>query len=573
SSGGDLTHTVRVSLRVDQHLETLVFQITKLGGYSLILGKSWLRRHNPLVDWEMNSVTFKSGYCQAHCLPVRPKTIPAPSPSSSVSPVKAPVHNIAFVSAAAFATASRLPGTQIYSLHLRSLEMEPESDSDPVPEKEELAKIVPPEYHDFLPLFSNTVASKLPPHRYVDHAIELEPNTKPPFGPMYNMSETELKLLREWLDENLSKGFIRASTSSAASPVLFAKKPDGGLRLCVDYRALNKITKKNRYPLPLINESLHQIRGSKIFTKIDLRWGYNLIRIREGDEWKTAFRTRNGLFETLVMPFGLTNAPATFQTFINDTLREFIDVSCVVYLDDILIYSKDPKEHKKHVRDIMKRLLEAGLYARPEKCKFSVERATFLGFIVSKDGIEMDPAKVQAVREWESPTCVKDVQCFLGFANFYRRFIKDYSRICRPLFDLLKKDSEFSWTPEHQQVFDQLKEAFCSAPILRHFNPELTAILETDASDTVASGILSQQFPTPDGKLVLHPIAYFSKKLNPAQCNYPIGDKELLAIVLSFEEWHLYLHATEKPVLVFTDHANLQTFMTRAILNRRQARW
>src|SRR5690606_24984041 len=263
----------------------------------------------------------------------------------------------------------------------------------------------------------------------------------------------------------------------------------------------------------------------------------------------------------------------TFQTFINDTLREFIDVSCVVYLDDILIYSKDPKEHKKHVRAIMKRLLEAGLYARPEKCKFSVERATFLGFIVSKDGIEMDPAKVQAVREWESPTCVKDVQCFLGFANFYRRFIKDYSRICRPLFDLLKKDSEFSWTPEHQQVFDNLKEAFCSAPILRHFDPELTTVLETDASDTVASGILSQQFPTSDGKSVLHPIAYFSKKLNPAQCNYPIGDKELLAIVLCFEEWHLYLHATEKPVLVFTDHANLQTFMTRAILNRRQARW
>src|SRR5690606_19567183 len=263
----------------------------------------------------------------------------------------------------------------------------------------------------------------------------------------------------------------------------------------------------------------------------------------------------------------------TFQTFINDTLREFIDVSCVVYLDDILIYSKDPKEHKKHVRAIMKRLLEAGLYARPEKCKFSVERATFLGFIVSKDGIEMDPAKVQAVREWESPTCVKDVQCFLGFANFYRRFIKDYSRICRPLFDLLKKDSEFSWTPEHQQVFDNLKEAFCSALILRHFDPELTTVLETDASDTVASGILSQQFPTPDGKSVLHPIAYFSKKLNPAQCNYPIGDKELLAIVLCFEEWHLYLHATEKPVLVFTDHANLQTFMTRAILNRQQARW
>lgn len=568
SSAGPLTHIVRMPICIDQHRETLVFQVTKLGGYPVILGKSWLRRHNPSIDWSLNIVTFHSAFCHKHCLP---PNLESKLPASQSPPT--PVPRIAFVSAAAFALASKRKDAQIFSMHLRALFEPPESDLPPVPEEEVLKEIVPSEYHEYLSIFTETEASKLPPHRYVDHAIDLEPGTKPPFGPLYPQSERELQELREWLKKNLSSGFIRASTSSAASPILFVKKPNGELRLCVDYRGLNAITKKNRYPLPLIDETLHQIRGAKLFTKIDLRSGYNLIRIREGDEWKTAFRTRYGLFESLVMPFGLTNAPATFQTFINDTLREFLDVFCVVYLDDILIYSQNPSEHRTHVCAVLDRLRQAGLCANPNKCEFHVEQTTFLGYVVSKNGISMDPKKIKAIQEWEPPVNIKDLQCFLGFANFYRRFIMSYSSLCRPLFNLLRKESKFMWTKEHQRVFETLKHAFSSAPILRHFDPSLQTILETDASDTVVGGVLSQEFMSLDGKTVLHPIAFFSKKLDPAQCNYPIGDKELLAIVLCFEEWHHFIHGSARPVLVYTDHNNLQTFMTRSLLNRRQARW
>ncbi|HLO99762.1 MAG TPA: reverse transcriptase domain-containing protein [Fimbriimonas sp.] len=469
------------------------------------------------------------------------------------------------ISAAAFSVAARQPGSEFFSLRISSAENKAKTEEDP-------AKTVPEEYHDFLPLFSKKEASQLAPHRNVDHEIILEPGTKPPFGPMYSMSDAELKEVREWLDEHLSKSFIRASSSSCASPILFVKKKDGSLRLCVDYRALNAITKKDRYPLPRIDESLHQIQGSTIFTKLDLRHGYNLIRIKEGDEWKTAFRTRYGLYEFLVMPFGLTNAPATFQRYINDTLREFLDVFCVVYLDDILIYSKNTKEHQEQVRKVLEKLQEAGLFVNPGKCEFSVSRTSYLGFIIDQDGISMDQEKIKAITEWEAPRKVRDVQCFLGFANFYRRFIHGYSRVCRPLFDLLQKNHPFEWTSECQEVFDELKMAFTTAPILRHFDPTLETILETDASDFVTSGILSQRFPERD-KLVLHPVAFFSKKMSPAECNYGIGDKELLAIVQAFEEWHIYLHGLESPVLVYTDHHNLETFRTKRMLNRRQARW
>jgi hypothetical protein len=299
---------------------------------------------------------------------------------------------------------------------------------------EELRKIVSPEFHDYLLLFTKKEADKLPLHSYVDHEIPLEDSTKPSFGPLYSMSAYELKELRAWLREHLSKGFFCASTSSAASPILFVKKKDGRLRLCVDYRALNAITKKNRYPLRLIEETLRQVAGARYFTRLDLRSAFNLIWIKAGDEWKTAFRTRYGLFEFLVMLFGLNNALATCQQFVNDTLREFLNVFCAVYIDDILIYSNSKKEHVEHVRKVLQKLHEAGLYVKAEKCEFCESQTTFLGFVISKDGVSMDSVKVKAIRESETPTCVPDVQCFLGFANFYRRFIHRYSQKCHLLY-------------------------------------------------------------------------------------------------------------------------------------------
>jgi len=275
---------------------------------------------------------------------------------------------------------------------------------------DDLAKnLVPQDYHDYLVLFSKKKTRILPPLRYVDHAIPLIEGSKPPFGHMYSMSDSELKEVRKWIDEDLSKSFIRASSSSAASPILFVKKKDRSLRLCVDYHALNNITVKDRTLLPRIQETLSQIHGYKHFIRLDLQACSNQIRIKEGDEWKTAFPTHYGLFEFLVMPFGLTNAPATAQRFMNDTLHKYLDIFCVCYIDEILIYSRNRKEHKQLVRKVLQKLKEAGLFIKPEKCEFSVQKTKFLGFIISEEGLEIDPDKVNTVLNWENPKSGKDI--------------------------------------------------------------------------------------------------------------------------------------------------------------------
>lgn len=588
---GQLTHLSDLQCNIGNHREELAMYVTTLQpDVDIVLGKSWLGYHNPAINWAKNTVTFSSGTCQEECLRQGPTTTQGKSQETTPS--------IAFVSASAFTYSVESKDSQLYAISIQeidqvlnqraayarpdhvssnNLDQELERNRNQRSETEELAMLkdkIPSEYHDFMNLFLKKGAEQLPPHRYVDHEIPLVPDARPPFGPLYSMSTKELQVLKDYLDENLSKGFIRASSSSAAAPVLFVRKADGSIRVCVDYRALNDLTIKNRYPLPLISETLQRLSQAKIITRQDLRWAYNLIRIKKGGEWKTAFRTRYGLFEYLVMPFGLTNAPATCQQFVNDVLRQFLDVFCVCYLDDIMIYSQDPLEHVTHVRMVLEKLREAGLYVKGEKCEFHTEETAFLGFIVGKNGISMDPAKVEAVKKWESPRNVHDLQQFLGFANFYRRFIKAYSKLCHPFYKLLQKDTPWSWGPDShaQRTFERLKTAFCEAPILRHFDPELPIIMETDASDTVVSGILSQKFPDGD-KHVLHPICYFSKKMSPAECNYGIGDKELLAIVLCFEEWHQYLEGSKYPVQVLTDHLNLQSFMTKMALNRRQVRW
>ena len=239
----------------------------------------------------------------------------------------------------------------------------------------------------------------MPPHREVDHAIDIQPGKEPPYGPIYPLAPAELKVLREYLEASLAKGFIRESTSPAGSPILFVPKKDGTLRLCVDYRGLNDITIKNRYPLPLINEIMDRVNSAKVFSKIDLKDAYYRIRIREGDEWKTAFRTRYGHFEYLVIPFGLTNAPATFQAYINRALRGLVDDFCIVYLDDILIFSQSKEEHQRHLQLVCERLRQAELYAKPSKCAFYKESIEFLGFVISKDGIQMDSERVKTIKD------------------------------------------------------------------------------------------------------------------------------------------------------------------------------
>jgi hypothetical protein len=258
---------------------------------------------------------------------------------------------------------------------------------------------LPKAYQEYADVFSEEGAATLARHGVQDHAIDLEPHTMPPQLGLYNLSQRELQVLREYLDAALKKGWIRASRSPSAAPILFVPKKDGGDRLCVDYRGLNKVTIKNRYPLPLISELLDRLGHAKVFTKLDLRDAYHRLRIKEGDEWKTAFKTRYGLFEYMVMPFGLANAPATFQAYIHKALGHLVDSICIVYLDDILIYSKDEKEHEHHVKMVLQKLRDYALYAKPSKCTFHTKEVEFLGFVVNTNGVTMDENRVRSIRE------------------------------------------------------------------------------------------------------------------------------------------------------------------------------
>ncbi|KAK3506178.1 hypothetical protein QTP70_012512 [Hemibagrus guttatus] len=375
--------------------------------------------------------------------------------------------------------------------------------------------------------------------------------------------------MEEYIEEALAQGYIRPSTSPAASSFFFVAKKDRGLGPCIDYGALNDVTIKFRYPLPLVPAALEHLCGATVFTKLDLRSAYNLIRIREGDEWKTAFVTPTGHYKYLVMPYGLVNAPSVFQDFIHEVLREFLHKFVLVYIDDILIYSRSLAKHRHHIAEVLKRLREFQLFLKAEKCSFHQPSVQFLGYNIGSRGIWMDEGKVAAIKGWPTPTTVKELQRFLGFANFYRWFIQNYSSISNPLTSLLSnKPKSLSSTTSAEEAFNTLKEAFTTAPLLVHPDPDKPFIVEVDASTTGLGAVLSQQ----QGNLSrLHPCAFFSRKLNPAEVNYDIGNRELLAVKLALEEWRHWLEGARNPFLVLTDHKNLEYLRAAKKLNPRQA--
>ncbi|KAG6998160.1 Transposon Tf2-6 polyprotein [Fusarium oxysporum f. sp. conglutinans] len=571
AESGQITHYVRAGLRIADHYQkNMLFYVTRLASYPIVLGMPWLKQHDPQVGFAAHTFTFNSPYCQKFCnTPAKPAKIKALQtiPKKFLCQLEQSIpeslrrKDILPISLKAVRLYSQRSRCRFYTITLEQIDQV-------LQDKTEDLKL-PEELQEFQDVFSPKEAEKLPPHRAGDHHIELIPGGKLPFGPLYGMSREELTALREWLNENLRKGFIRPSSSPVASPVLFVKKPGGGLRFCVDYRALNNITVKDRYPLPLIKESLNNLSGMKYFSRIDIVSAFNNLRIEKGQEYLTAFRTRFGLYESLVMPFGLTGAPATFQRYINDALREHLDIFCTAYLDDILIYSRTREEHIEHLKMVLQKLRAAGLFANPAKCEFLVKETKFLGLIVGQEGIRMDPAKVETVKDWKTPTCLTDVQAFIGFGNFYRRFIRDFSKLTAPLNRLTKKDVPFVWDDTCEKAFIKLKEAFTTAPILRPFDWTKDVILETDASDYVSAGVLSQY----DDEGRLHPVAFFSKKHTATECNYEIYDKELMAIIRCFEEWRPELEGAPSPIKVITDHKNLEYFTTTKLLNRRQARW
>lgn len=451
----------------------------------------------------------------------------------------------------------------------------------PPEERERAARLVRQlTEREFAGVFPSELPAGLPPTRgTTPFRIELKPGTQPfgRYGPRMTAADTQEA--EKMLKELLAKGFIRPSRSPWGSPMFLVEKPDGGKRMVIDYRALNAATQRNRYPLPRVDELFDQLQGARYFSKIDLRTGYWQIRVAAEDVPKTAFTSRHGHFEWLVLPMGLTNAPAEFMALMENTFREELNRSVLVFLDDILIYSRTLEEHERHLRAVLQRLQSQKLYAKLSKCQFMRQEVEFLGHYVGRAGVRMVEGKVAAVQRWPTPQCQKEVEQFLGLAGYYRRFIAGFSKLASPLSQLcgtLQKAKDgsrrspprkpFVWGKEQQDAFESLKSAVSSAPCLAIPDPQREFIVHTDASGYATGAVLMQQF---DGGL--RPIAFLSKKMTPAQRNYPVHEQELLAILNALKAWRHYLGG--RPFTVLTDHQSLQYVETSAMATPRQVRW
>ena len=440
----------------------------------------------------------------------------------------------------------------------------PDTDTD----SENSAHNVPPGVQSLLDAYSDVFPDALPrglpPARNIQHTIQLESNATPPFKGIYRMSQVELQTLQKQLKELIDHGFIVPSTSPFGAPVLFVQKKDGSSRMCVDYRALNSLTVKNRYPLPRIDDLFDRLGGSQYFTSLDLMSGYHQIRITDEDVTKTAFRTPLVSYMFRVLPFGLTNAPSTFMKVMDDTFKDMRDF-VVVYLDDILIFSRTEAEQVQHIEKVLARLRTEKLYAKISKCSFCQDRLLFLGHVVTRDGIRVDPQKVAAVQNWSVPTSAHQIRSFLGLANYFRKFMQGYSKMIQPLTALLRKDCPFVWTPECQAAFEQVQYNLTHAPCLALPDLSLQAPpfeVICDASGFAVGAVLLQ-----NGR----PIAFESRKMAPAERNYPVGEQELLAVFHAFTTWRCYLQ-NHQEFVVITDHNPNVYLPTKQNLSGRQSR-
>jgi len=416
---------------------------------------------------------------------------------------------------------------------------------------------------EFLDVMLEDLLEDLPPRRRVDHAIEMMSGVAPPAKAPYRMSYEELKELKVQLEELLAKAYIKPSKSPYGAPVLFVHKKDGTLRMCVDYRALNKAIVKNRYPLPHIDDLFDYLSEAKVFSRIDLRSGYYQFWIAKGDKEKTACRTRYGSYEFLVMPFRLTNAPTPFCTFMNDIFREWLDDFVVIYINDILIYSGSLEEHEEHLRKVFQRLRENKLYAKLEKYEFGVTEVDFLGHRITQEGLKMDDHEVKVILDWEPPKSVPALRSFLGLASYYRKFIKNFAKITAPLTNLLKKSAvTYEWEEACDEAFETLKGILVKVPVLKLPDFDKEFEIHSDVSDFAIRGVLLQE-----GKAV----AFESKKLNETKRRWPTHEKEMRVVIHCLKTWGHYIGS--KDVVVWTDNVTLKYFSTQPKLSSKQVRW
>jgi RNase H-like domain found in reverse transcriptase/Reverse transcriptase (RNA-dependent DNA polymerase)/Integrase zinc binding domain/Retroviral aspartyl protease/Chromo (CHRromatin Organisation MOdifier) domain len=532
-------------LKLGAFRDECTLHVIDIANYDAILGKPWLTQYNPTIDWRLNTLSFIHRD--------QPIVLSSEPPALDDLPI---------MSAKALSRAMR-HGASVYLVHLYPMDDDVSLFSMDIADMDPRVGTLIREFDD---VFRAELPPGLPPRRSVEHRIDLIPNHEPPHRAPYRLSPHEMTELRRQLGQLLESGAIRPSSSPYAAPVLFVHKKDGSMRMCIDYRALNKITIKNRFPLPRIDELLNCLHGAKVFSKIDLKSAYHQIRIAEQDIPKTAFRTRYGHYEYLVMPFGLTNAPASFQLLVNSLFEDYLERFMLVYLDDILIYSCSEQEHGRHLRLVLQRLRDAKLYAAPSKCEFWKTHVEFLGHIVTADGLGMVDTKVKAIQDWKPPTKLTELRSFLGLAGYYRRFVRDFSALALPLTELTRKDQHFVWQSRQQVAFERLKAALVTAPVLVLPDFSKPFVIHTDASEFATGAVLSQ-----DHGAGLQPIAYLSATLSSPERRYSTYDKEMLAIIHALKMWRHLIHGAH--VTVFTDHQALSSFRSQRSLNNRQARW
>ncbi|KAI5115279.1 hypothetical protein M0805_000711, partial [Coniferiporia weirii] len=507
---GTITRFTWRLIKIGGRSITTTFLVTSLGKEDVILGLPWLKRHNPAIDWtactiSINKVTTATTLAREHTKPTQP-----------------------------------------------------------------LETTIPPQYHKFLHIFQKKAAERFPISQPYDHTIELKTDFIPRDCKLYPLSPKEQLALDQFLEENLHKGYIRPSKSPMASPFFFVGKKDNELRACQDYRALNEGTIKNAYPLPLISKLMDKLKGAKYFTKLDLRSGYNNICIKDGDQWKAVFKTPRGLFEPTVMFFGLCNSPATFQAFMDDTFHIVIlEDKVLIYMDDIFIFASTLEELHRKTERVLNICDKNDLYCKPEKCIFAVQEAEFLGMIITPNNINMDPIKLTGISEWPTPKTVKQLRSFMGFCNYYRRFIPNFSHTVYPLNELTCTNEPWTWTPERDKAFLKLKTQFLDKPALLIPDPSKPFILETDASKVATGAVLYQTNSNGD----LQPCGFISQTLGPAQQRYEVYDRELLGIIRGLEAWRHYLLGNPHTTIIWCDHKNLSYFRSDRRLSPRQSRW
>jgi len=539
---GVVTDTVQLNLCFKGKTYEQSFYVADLGTDHILLGMPFLSAANPTINWQERTLPGKieAATADAHRMHLARQAIDSATIKDKLDEAKVQSMLDQFTNhedeSLMVRRTTRSTNLAIEQLHMTTHEA------------------IPPEYRKFGKVFSEKESNRFPASCPWDHEIELIPERPRTLDcKTYPLGEGQQQVLDAFLEEHLRKGYIIRSNSPYASPFFFIKKKDGKLRPVQDYRKLNELTVRNTYPLPLIKELIHQLIDKEWFTKFDIRWGYNNVRIKTHSQWKAAFKTNRGLFQPTVMFFGLTNSPATFQTMMDAIFREEIaSGDVIIYMDDILIATKGSlSDHRSKVTHVLQKLQDNDLFLKPEKCKFHKKEVDYLGVIVGKGHVKMDPVKVQGITDWPTPTNLRELRSFLGFGNYYKDFIEHYSEITRPLHNLTKKDTPWTWNESSDNAFKHLKKIFTSYPVLRNPDPTKRYVLDTDASNVAVGATISQEYV--DGH---HPIAYFSKSLSPAERNYDIYDRELLAIIYAVKAFRYLLLGAREQFITRTDHNN-----------------